>query len=120
MDVISVTNGTAQQVSPAVQSEFWGAGISWSFYSDVLSLGGMVVTILGILGNTLCYITAGCLPESTSAHLMKYLAIWDSISASQDGILNLGLRFFGINFFALNVRVFKTFSIPYSSIPRKL
>ena len=60
-------------------------------------LFGFNLAIFGVIGNSLCFHTAGYLPASTSAYLMRYLAVWDTLAATQDGIFNLGLRFFDIN-----------------------
>ena len=64
---------------------------------------GSFLSIIGMVGNCLCFITAKHLPPSTSAFLMRYLALWDTVSAFQDGILHLGLRFFGVHLADMNV-----------------
>ncbi|XP_075254529.1 uncharacterized protein LOC142345948 [Convolutriloba macropyga] len=69
----------------------------WVEATQIASIAGLVITILGFLLNYFCFITAGQLPESSSARLMKYLAVWDSISSMQDGVFNLGLKAFGVN-----------------------
>ena len=76
----------------------------WDRATWVLCVCGLVITIVGVMCNYLCYRTAAYLPESTSAGLVRYLAIWDSLSAIQDGILHLGFRVFDVNLASVNVR----------------
>ena len=75
----------------------------WVEATQIASIAGLVITILGFLLNYFCFITAGQLPESSSARLMKYLAVWDSISSMQDGVFNLGLKAFGVNLASFTV-----------------
>jgi len=70
-------------------------GFPWSEAIDYLCLYGMIMTSIGFVFNFFCYITAGHMPQTNSAHLMRYLAVWDSIRAITDGFLYLGSRYFG-------------------------
>lgn len=74
-----------------------------------MCLYGVVMTILGFVFNFFCFITAGYMPQTNSAHLMRYLAVWDSICAMRAGILHLGLRYFDVflaSFNDISCRVF--------------
>ena len=59
-------------------------------------LGGFF-SVLGVIGNCVCFQIANSLPHSTSAIILKHLAIWDIFSAFIGGFLHLGFRFFEIN-----------------------
>ncbi len=58
--------------------------VELSFWSGVAAI---VVALLGVGGNILCFISAPNLPESTTRHLIRYLAVWDSLSALQNVLL---------------------------------
>ena len=65
---------------------------------------GYLFTLLGFLFNYFCYITANHLPESTSANLMKYVAVWDTISLVKIGLLDSALRKLGLQWELHSVR----------------
>ncbi len=45
---------------------------------DTLAL---LIALLGVLSNFLCFQTATHLPEATSKYIVKYLAVWDTLAA---------------------------------------
>ena len=65
--------------------------------TKTIHLIGAVISLIGLVLNYFCFLAADCLPESSSATLVKYLAVWDSLAAIQDGIIYLGLPTFGID-----------------------
>ncbi len=52
-----------------------------------IGLFGAIVSVLGSVGNYLCFRTAHFLPESTTKYLMKHLAVWDAVSVIQAGFV---------------------------------
>ena len=98
MEALSAANNSTAMPNGEQDSGFWETG-AW-----ILTLTGVIVTALGLIGNYLCYVTAGYLPESTSAYLMKYLAVWDSIAVLQDGIVNLGSKLADYDLSTISVR----------------
>ncbi len=89
MDFVLAANESQSTLYPG-ESE--NGDSSWETKSWMLMLVGVVATVFGLIGNYFCFVTAGFLPESTSANLIKYLAVWDSIAVLQDGIVNLGFK----------------------------
>ena len=73
---------------------------------NVTDAVGYIFTLLGFLFNYFCYITASHLPESTSATLMKYVAVWDTISLLKIGLFDGALRKFGLRWELYSVRYF--------------
>ena len=74
--------------------------VGWKVFAvaaiNVTDAVGYIFTLLGFLFNYFCYITTSHLPESTSATLMKYVAVWDTISLLKIGLLDGALRKFGL------------------------
>ncbi len=61
--------------------------IPWEEVTFWVGIGAIVAALLGIVGNTLCFITAPKLPDSTTQHLIRYLAVWDALRATQSVLL---------------------------------
>ncbi|XP_063713729.1 uncharacterized protein LOC134841629 [Symsagittifera roscoffensis] len=76
---MNLTNVTTTEVPVLLKLTQWTTG------TNAMRLSGFVVSVLGLVGNFLCYITANELPASNSAFLMKHLAVWDSIGGFTDG-----------------------------------
>ena len=83
-------NDTLDQSSPDVNWIFLGIA------TNIFDVLGLCFMILGFLFNYFCYITANHLPESSSATLMKYVAVWDSISLFKIGVLGSGMTTIGL------------------------
>ena len=64
--------------------------------SIIVDVIGLCFTLMGFLFNYFSFITANHLPESSSAFLMKYIAVWDSISLFKIGLLDSGLTMIGL------------------------
>ncbi len=77
--------------------------IIWVHAKHAARFCGFVITLLGFVGNGLCYLTAKHMPDSISVHLIKYLAVWDSLSSIHDGVFDHGLRFFKVELAEKNV-----------------
>ena len=73
-------------------------------WTDYVRLCGMVTSLLGLVGNYLCFITAAEMPQSNGTRLVRHLAVWDSIGAIVNGILRIGFQLFGIVIAIFNVR----------------
>ena len=71
--------------------------------TEYLLIFGFCLSIIGMALNYLCYITAEELPSSSSAFLMKHLAVWDSVTASVNGVVRLGLPYLGLFLLDMNV-----------------
>ncbi len=54
---------------------------SLAHFQNVLLGVVLGLTALGVCGNYLSFRSAWFLPEATSKYLMRYLAIWDTLSA---------------------------------------
>ena len=73
------------------------------FVGFILSGGrvlGGVISLLGVVGNILCFRVVDDLPHSSSAFILKYLSVWDTLSASAHGSLMLygiKLQDFGVS-----------------------
>ena len=79
---------------------------------EVIRGAALSVAVIGIIGNVLAFMTASKLGSNMSGlTFMKCLAVADSLSASQDGIIEMGLPLFGINLRALNDVACKSFAI---------
>ena len=78
MEVFNLTENLEQH---SFLEEKWADAV---LYTRVCLLA---VACLGILGNYLVIITTAYLPESTTKHLIKYLAVWDALAVFQCGIV---------------------------------
>ena len=65
-------------------------------WTDYVRVFGVVTSLLGLIGNYLCFITAAEMPQSNGTRLMRHLAVWDSMGAIVNGILRMGFQLFGI------------------------
>ena len=72
----------------------------WAALTSAIELVTLAVALFGVGGNFLCYLTAKQLPECNNTHLMRWLAVWDTIAALTDGV-DLACRHFG--FFIKNI-----------------
>ena len=73
--------------------------VKWNFLgiaTNIFDIVGLCFMLLGFLLNYFCYITGNHLPESSSATLMKYVAVWDSISLFKIGVLGSGMTAIGL------------------------
>ncbi len=59
----------------------------WTELKFWTEVGTIVVAVLGVGGNTLCFFAAPNLPESTTRYLIRYLAVWDSLAVIQNVML---------------------------------
>ncbi|XP_075246195.1 type-1 angiotensin II receptor-like isoform X2 [Convolutriloba macropyga] len=63
----------------------------------------VAVTILGLVGNTLAYLTADHFPQKTSGQaFIKCLAVSDTVAGFQDGVMEALLAMMGVSFFSLH------------------
>ena len=75
----------------------------WPVPSEMFQIVGFVVAVCGFGLNSLCYLAANQLPNSSSATLIKHVAIFDSWAAFQDGVLDLGFKILGFDLANINV-----------------
>ena len=83
MDIFS-SNTTLQIGTNSESSE---NAAYWSGAWRIVKITTVVFSVLGLLGNFLSYKTADFMPKSNSSVLMKYLAVWDSVSVCLSGII---------------------------------
>ncbi len=55
-------------------------GFPWEKAELFVDITAWLMALPCAVGNWLCYLTCGLLPESTTGYLMKHLAIWDIVS----------------------------------------
>ena len=100
----SIVHLITEETTGDVTTRGWS--VDWIEATKYVNGIGFSVTVLGFLLNYFCFLAAGCLPESSSATLIKYLAVWDSIASMQDGVLNLGMTLLDIDVASMHVSIF--------------
>ena len=88
---------TKNEISPNISSNNCSEALR------VARLIGCSLAVVGFVLNYLCFLAARCMPESSSATLMKYLAVWDSLASFADGVLHLGLQVLGFDITTVHV-----------------
>ena len=84
----------------------------WPVLSEMFQIVGFVVAVCGFGLNSLCYLAANQLPKSSSATLIKHVAIFDSWAAFQDGVLDLGFKILGFDLANITVSSCVLIEIP--------
>ena len=79
--------------------------VNYSTISDTL---GLFLALIALVLNFFVFQTARCMPDqSTSTRLMSFLAVWDTLSLSHDGIFVMGFNAFGVDLQSLHKVVCK-------------
>ena len=92
---------TTTDLSPVVDEQVLRF-FSWSTASGLLQITGFVISVLGVIGNFLCYVTAEQLAPTNSAFFMKHLAICDTISELTVGVDLIARR---LQIYIININV---------------
>ncbi|XP_063724323.1 uncharacterized protein LOC134851977 [Symsagittifera roscoffensis] len=92
LKILNLTETTTSRTIVHEESQ-----IVWLAATDYLELSGTVISLIGILLNYFCFLTADKLPKSSSASLMKHAAFWDSVSAMNNGVVKMGLQQLGLD-----------------------
>ena len=87
----------ADNISVFVVESLEQPEFDWDAALETVFIAGVAICIVGLVGNLLSFFTADFLGKSNFRVFLKCLAVWDSLSAICDGIVNFGLRLTGIN-----------------------
>ena len=104
LKILNLTETTTSRTIVHEESQ-----IVWLAATDYLEISGTVISLIGILLNYFCFITADKLPKSSSASLMKHAAFWDSVSAMNNGVVKMGLQQLGLDLDNLSVSTSTSF-----------
>ena len=89
MAFVYVVGAGNDTLGDSVPDEDWSLVKVATYVSDGI---GLCFTLFGFLFNYFCFITADHLPVSTSATLMKYVAVWDTMNCLvKIGVLNTAM-----------------------------
>ena len=102
MDVLNVS-ATTEEISESFWRTTW-IGVK---------IATLVVCLLGLLGNLWSYRTAELMSQSNSTVLMRYLAVWDSVTVICVGIIPTVLELFPISVIHSNVSSLSEILIQY-------